>query len=187
VQEILGLADVDLQRTLTEFGPCIQHWCPILLNEQLRGGASDLSQQPNESNRTTDSLIWLCLWLVARRACLNPRHIDRCELYRTLKQILALLQTRPELQFATIQVSMLIAVYEFGGGLQVQAHQTLGNSITMLRLFELNSRRLNHAGHLHLINWMKVSMLMLDRYVTCPLYVSKSSSSLQLDPDLDDQ
>jgi hypothetical protein len=167
----MDLADVDLSRNLAEFGPCIQHWCPILLNEQLRGGASDLSQRDSESRGTTYSLLWLCLWLVTRRACLEPLHIDQCVLYRTLKQVLALLQTRADIQFETIQVSVMIAVYELGGGLQVQAHQTLANITTMLRLFGLNARRSKNEAHLYIADWMKVSMLMLDRYVHYPVPV----------------
>jgi hypothetical protein len=176
VQDILDFTDANLPTALEEFGPCIQHWCPILFTETLRGGANDLSQQMSNLNTSSKPLLWLCLWLVTRRTCYYRVHINGSELYRTLKQIVALMQTQKELRIEVFQIGMLISIYEFGHGLQIQAHQTLGGIIALLRMLELSGKNQKDRGLLETINWMQVSALMLDRYVFVQsIYWYKSS------------
>jgi hypothetical protein len=165
VQEILDLADVNLSVALEEFGPCIQQWCPIMLEQRLRGGTSDLSQQMSSEDVSKSPLLWLCLWLVTRRTCAYREHIDRSELYRTMKKIHALLQSRKELHLDAVQLGMLITVYEVGHGLQIQACQTLAGSVALLRMLWLAARKGKDTELVETTGWLKVSMLMLDRYV----------------------
>jgi hypothetical protein len=163
VQEILDLAEINLTLALEEFGPCIQQWCPIMLEQCLRGGTNDLSQQVSRGDVWNSPLLWLCLWLVTRRTCAYQQHIDRSELYRTIKQGLALLYTRKELHLEAVQLGMLVTVYEVGHGLQVQACQTLAGSVALLRMLWLSARKHQDTELVKTADWLQVSYLMLDR------------------------
>jgi hypothetical protein len=165
VQETLELADVNLAVALEEFGPCIQQWCPIMLEQCLRGGMDDLSQQMSREDVWKSPLLWLCLWLVTRRICAYREHIDRNDLYRTVKEMHALLQTRKELRLEAVQLGMLITIYEVGHGLQIQACQTLAGSVALLQMLWLAARKGKDTELIETAEWLKVSMLMLDRYV----------------------
>jgi hypothetical protein len=170
VQEILALANINLPLALEEFGPCIQRWCPIMLEQYLRGGANDLSQQVNCTYIWKSPLLWLCVWLVTRRTCAQREHIERSELYRTMKQVFALLQSLKELHLEAVQLSMLLTVCEVGHGLQIQACQTLASSVALLRMLRLAARKEKDTELVETAEWLQVSMLMLDQYVV--LYAS---------------
>jgi hypothetical protein len=58
---------------------------------------------------------------------------------------------------------MMIAVHETGHGLQAQAFQTLSNGAALLRMLDLDARESRAVSQIDTIEWMKVSMLMLDR------------------------
>jgi hypothetical protein len=60
---------------------------------------------------------------------------------------------------------MIITVYEVGHGLQIPACQTLASCIALLRALGLDARKKKDTGLVETTNWLKVSMLMLDRYV----------------------
>jgi hypothetical protein len=165
VQEILTLANVDLTVALEEFGTCIQQWCPILPEDNLRGGTNDLSQQMFSDRESKNPLLWLCLWLITKRTCLQQEHVTASELYRTMKQIAALMQSRRELHVEVVQIGMIIAAYEVGHGLQTPACQTLASCIALLRALSLDARRKKDMALVETTKWLKVSMLMLDRYV----------------------
>lgn len=166
VYEILDHADVDMAVVLAEFGPCISQWCPIIPQDLLDRCANDLVMQTPRPERVNYPLILLCLWLVTRRTCGNTDHIRKCELYRTLKLLLAVLQSRPELELGGVQVGMLIAVYEVGHGMQRQAVQTIASCASLLKLLESDARKNNIEEAIALTEWLQVSMLMLDRLIS---------------------
>jgi hypothetical protein len=163
VQEFLDLADINLPLALEEFGPCIQQWCPIMHEQYLRGGTNDISQQTSSADLWRSPLLLLGLWLVTRRTCAYREHIERSELYRTMKQVLALLQTQNELYLEAIQLSILVTVYEVGHGLHIQACQTLAGSVALLRMLWLSARKQKDSELVEIAEWLQVSMLMLDR------------------------
>jgi hypothetical protein len=163
VQDILDLADINLPLALEEFGPCIQQWCPTMHEQYLRGGANDMSQQTSCADDCRSPLLLLGLWLVTRRTCAYREHIDRSELYRTMKQVLALLQTQSKLHLWAIQLGMLVTVYEVGHALHLQACQTLAGSIALLRMLWLSARKQKDTELVGTAEWLQVSMLMLDR------------------------
>lgn len=162
VHDILELADVDLPQALEEFGPCVQQWCPIIGEDLLKGCENDLSL-PARRDRLNHPLLLLCLWLVTRRSCLDRMHVVQCALYSTLKQILALLQCRPDVELEVLQIGLLIAVYELGNGLQKPGFQTLAASAAMLRTLELDAKQRQDNDLTATVEWLKASMLMVDR------------------------
>lgn len=164
VHVILDLADVDLVVALREFGPCIQQWCPILLENMLLGCEDDLSQQMTDGISSKNPLLWLCIWLVTSRACRNLDHTTGSELYRTTKQIISALQSCRNLELEVLQLAMLVTVYEVGHGLHTQAFQTLASAAALLRMLELGARG-KSTQFLETLQWLKASILMLDRCV----------------------
>ncbi|KAH9869880.1 hypothetical protein J1614_006801 [Plenodomus biglobosus] len=165
VYEILDHADVDMAVVLTEFGPCISQWCPIIPENLLARCANDLAMQTPRPERVNYPLLLLCLWLITRRTCVNPDHVKKCELYRTMKLLLALLQSRAEVELGGVQVGMLIAVYEVGHAMQKQAVQTIASCALLLKVLENDARKDNAEEAAELIEWLQVSMLMLDRLI----------------------
>lgn len=159
VYDILDLADVDLPRALAEFGPCIQQWCPVFPITHLTGGVDDLAQQGPRRDKLRQPLLLLCLWLVTRRTCMQEDHTTQCQLYRTLKQILALLQSEEHIGLETLQISMLLTVYEVGHAMSKQAFQTLSASVSILKLLDLSTPNPTLESYL---SWLKSSLLMLD-------------------------
>ncbi|KAF2845694.1 hypothetical protein T440DRAFT_493260 [Plenodomus tracheiphilus IPT5] len=178
VYEILDHADVDMAVVLEEFGPCISQWCPIIPENLLARCASDLAMQTPRPERVNYPLLLLCLWLVTRRTCSNPDHVEKCELYRTLKLLLALLQSRADIELGGVQVGMLISVYEVGHGMQKQAVQTIASCAALLKILDLEARKQNAEEAIALIEWLQVSMLMLDRLI--PLSMLSDSVPLVL-------
>jgi hypothetical protein len=164
VYEILDLADGNLPAALEEFGPCIQQCCPILPETFLRGDRHDLSQQLSSVKDFKTVLLCLGLWLVTRRTCSHREHVVRSELYRALKQVLAVLQTRQELDLEAVQFGVLITVYEAGHGLQRQASQTLAGCIALLRMLALRARKGSDSVLTETLEWITISVLVLDRY-----------------------
>ncbi|KAH8731666.1 hypothetical protein GQ44DRAFT_604645 [Phaeosphaeriaceae sp. PMI808] len=175
---LLGFAKVDLPVSLEEFGPCIQQWCPILPEDYLRGCANDLSQQIKHGYGVKSPVLYLCLWLITRRTCPYREHTTQCELYRTTKQALALLQSKFHLDLEIVQIGMLITVYEVGHGLQAQASQTLASCVALFRMLELKARRAKDSRLIDVIAWMQASMVMLDRMM--PVSITISTTQLTL-------
>jgi hypothetical protein len=186
VYEILDLADGNLPVVLEEFGPCIQQCCPILPEEFLRGGRHDLSQRMSRVKDFKTLLLCLSLWLVTKRTCTHVEHIDRSELYRALKQVLAVLQSRKEVELETVQVSVLIAVYEAGHGLHRQASQTLACCIALLRILAFHARKRSDSVLTEILEWITVSVLMLDRYDSSPSSQKHCINCLQFDLNIYD-
>jgi hypothetical protein len=74
-----------------------------------------------------------------------------------------IVQSRKEIDLEVVQIGMLITVFEVGHAMQTQASQTLAGCIALLRILGLDSRKSKHSGLMEIVEWTKVSMLMLDR------------------------
>ncbi|KAI8932949.1 hypothetical protein NX059_010418 [Plenodomus lindquistii] len=97
---------------------------------------------------------------------MDTDHVRKCELYRTLKLLLALLQSRADVELGGVQVGMMIAVYEVGHGMHRQAVQTVASCAALLKVLELDARKNGVPEAIDLVAWLEVSMLMLDRFTS---------------------
>lgn len=169
VLEILYLAEFDLFQALGEFGRCIQQWCPIIGEDLLLGCENDLSRQLSAHNGPKDPLLWLCLWLVTRKPC-QHQTMGTSELYRAMKQVQVLLQSRGDsgLDLSVLRMGMLIALYEVGHGLRRQALQTLASCTAALKILELETKSKPDDKELNTVQWLKASLITLDRYKHYP-------------------
>lgn len=162
VYDILDLADVDIALALEEFGPCIQQWCPIVPTSFLRGGVDDLAYQVHGRDGLRHPLLLLGLWLVTRRTCPQREHITQSQLYRALKQILALYQCEAPVGLDALQLALLLTVYEVGHGMSQQAFQTMSTCVSIFQLLSLDPRTTTHTSLSKTLSWLQASILMLD-------------------------
>lgn len=166
VTDILHTVDFRLADALTVFGPSIQQWCPILLEDEILGNCDYKVDEPvNASDGPGDPVLWTCLWLVTRKPCSIHEHMGVSGSYAALKQILALLQSSEVLDMSVLQVGLLIAVYETGHGLRQQAFQSLASCTATFTFLELEATRKQDSEALENLSWLKASLLMIDRYV----------------------
>ncbi|KAH7088924.1 hypothetical protein FB567DRAFT_522621 [Paraphoma chrysanthemicola] len=182
VSDVLGTVGFNLSDALTEFGPCIQQWCPILVEDHILGNCDYKVAEPVDAREgPQDPIIWMGLWLVLRSPCSPQEGMRRSELHATLKQVHALWQYGLRLEIRSIQLGLLIAVFELGHGQSQQAFQTLATCAATLRCLELDAERRQEAGILKIMRWLKTSVAMLDRQV-CLSMVS-DCLPLNLPPD----
>ncbi|KAF2821657.1 hypothetical protein CC86DRAFT_448667 [Ophiobolus disseminans] len=164
VAEILDSTGFNLVHAFTDFGPCIQQWCPILVEDQILGNCDyTVNELVNARDGPDDPILWFCMWLVLRKPCSPLEDMGQSELYITLKQVHALLQTDPRPELRSLQTGMIIAIYELGHGLRQQSFQTLAACTATLRLLELEARRKQDAESLKRCAWLNASIFMLDR------------------------
>lgn len=105
-------------------------------------------------------LLALGAWLVISSP---PEEPDRSELYAALKHIVATLQLRGEAGMEPLQLGLSLAVFEVGHDMTTQAFQTLSGSKAMLTLLERDLRNSDDGQAQETLDWLKVSLLMLDR------------------------
>lgn len=157
VADVLSLANIDLVSALDDFGPSVRHWSPTMHEHVLNQGAAVVvAKYP---------LLALGAWLVTISPPENPQ---RSELYAALKQIVATMQSTSKVGIEMLQLELSLAVYEVGHGMVMQAFQTLSGCKAMLILLERDVLNSDDEQAQETIDWLKASLLMLDRYVTCP-------------------
>lgn len=156
--DILSLANVDFPTVLDHFDTSVQQWCPIFPENVLHHGAETLILD--------HPVLSLGIWFVTKTARGHPEHYYGCQLYQALKQVHALLQTASDVRMETLQLGMLIAVFEMGHGMGRQAFQTLGGCKCTLTMLELDAQDRAQSRVLDNIRWLKVSLLTLDWYAS---------------------
>lgn len=167
VSEILEAVGFNLAQGLTAFGPCIQQWCPILVEDEILGGCDYAVSEPVDAKKgPRNPILWMALWLVTREPCSPDELMGESELYATLKQVHALLQTPTTPDLSILQVGLILAVYEMGHGLRQQSFQTIGNCTATLRILEIVAAQKEDEELSKTLGWIKASLAMLDRYAS---------------------
>lgn len=156
VADILNLANFDLISALDDLDPSVRHWSPTVHEHVLDQGADlILAKYP---------LLTLGAWLATVPSHGQTEYPQRCKLYQSLKQVIAVLQSRSEAEMQSLQLGLSIAVYEVGHGMATQAFQTLSSCKAMLLPLEHDVNRCNKQA-LETMEWLKASLLMLHRHV----------------------
>ncbi|KAH7390996.1 hypothetical protein DE146DRAFT_151443 [Phaeosphaeria sp. MPI-PUGE-AT-0046c] len=164
VSDVLSAIGFNLAHAFTEFGPCIQQWCPIIVQDHLLSNCDYKVTEPVSTQEgPKDPILWLSLWLVLRKPCSPAEQMGTSELYTMLKQVHALLQSAPKLELSVLQVGLILAVYEMGHGLRQQAFQTVGSCTATLQFLELNAAQPQNSELEGNLTWLKASVAMLDR------------------------
>jgi hypothetical protein len=85
------------------------------------------------------------------------------EIYRTTKHVYSALQIDGKVRVETVQVGMLIAIYEVSHGLQTQANFTVSSCATMLQILDLDTSPIRVNQQSRMLERLKSSLLRLDR------------------------
>lgn len=152
VADVFSMASIDIMSVLHDFGPSVRHWSPTMHEHVLSQGADVVI--------ATHPLLALGAWLVTSCPHDNP---SRDKLYGALKQVVAALQSRGKATMEMLQLGLSVAVYEVGHGMTTQAFQTLGGCKAMLILLEHEVPNSGDTQVQETIDWLKASLLMLDR------------------------
>jgi hypothetical protein len=170
VTDILGSVGFDLADALKAFGPCIQQWCPVLVEDHLLSNCDYKATGPvDPRDGPQDPILWMSLWLVLRKPCSPEENMGVSELYAALKQVHALSQSATKLELRVLQTGIILAVYEMGHGLRQQYFQTIASCTATLTFLELEAGRKQEMMSLDILGWMKTSVAMLDRYAAMPI------------------
>jgi hypothetical protein len=166
VSDILSSVGFSLAQSFTEFGPSIQQWCPIMVQDHLLSNCDYKVTEPLDTQELPrDPFLWLSLWLVLRKPCSPQEQMSTSELYTTLKQVHALLQGATVLGLSVLQTGLILAVYELGHGLRQQSFQTVGSCTATLQFLELEAGQTQNLELKNSLKWLKASVAMLDRSV----------------------
>ncbi|KAH6644782.1 hypothetical protein C7974DRAFT_300742 [Boeremia exigua] len=162
VVDILKLADINLTSIVEDYGRSIRHWSPTVYDCTL--------DQGTEVILTRYPALALSVWLVTQNIRKHAEHPSDCQLYRVLKQVLALLQTKHDADIEALQLGLSIAVYEVGHGMGTQAFQTILSCKAILTILEHGATAIDDISTLETTEWLKASLIMLDRilFVTSP-------------------
>lgn len=159
VHNLVKTPSWDFNTALSEFKSCVHEWCPIVTEEMLTISAAGISRQDPILQKWPP--LALGVLLVARRPCTDERHLIECELYRALKQLIAIHQSRDGVELEKLQLGLLVATYELGHNKFWSAFQNLASCAAMSELFNVQPDASD--DQLQTVHWLQASMLMLDR------------------------
>jgi hypothetical protein len=152
IQGMLDVADFNISQALEDFGTGMHQWCPILDEDMLLHCENDMSKIAGRY-----PLFILCMWLLMQRPCIHQKNMGATELYRAMKYIYVTLQIDGDVRVETVQVGMLIAIYE--------ANLTISNCAIMLQILDLETSSIQINTQSRILGRLKSSLLRLDRYV----------------------
>lgn len=149
----------------------MHQWCPVLDEDMLPDGDNDLSK-----NARRYPLLTLCMWFLMTGVGIT-------ELYRAMKHIYVVLQTDFEIRVESVQIGVLIAMYEVSHGMQTQADYTVSACAIMLQHLQPASSPESADGQAHMLKRLNSSLLRLDRCVPFSFKTTSLSYFLRTQTD----
>lgn len=142
VNDIFDSAGVHVVEAVDSYFEISHHWLPIL----DRGLISNLTekfvsrQDYDPDNDDVFAVMLLCIYLFIASPCQHPNHPVRNTLYRTTKELLAMLQSfaAADAHMALLQSGIILATYETGHGMSKEAYETLISCLGLVRRIGLN-------------------------------------------------
>lgn len=108
----------------------VHDWFPIVTEDQIISFATP-SISGNCHGR--DGVLLLCMALVSQQPCGHPGHGICCNLYKAAKQSFLLLQTSSETSLQTLQIGLLLSLFEYGHGLDEESRLSIAACTTICR------------------------------------------------------
>lgn len=163
VREMLGLADFDMAGALQEYGTGMHQWCPVLDESMLANGSDCLARHCAKY-----PLFTFCMWFLSRRSCPHQKDMAASGLYRTMKQVFAVITCDGKARVEKLQIGMLIAIFEVSHGLRTQASMTVSNCAIILQILDLAADQSHLDKNEHMLRWLRPSLLRLEWQVFFP-------------------
>ncbi|KAL7922525.1 hypothetical protein ACQKWADRAFT_292689 [Trichoderma austrokoningii] len=114
----------------------VHGWFPIVSDDQITSFATS-SILGNCHSR--DGVLLFCMALVSQPPCAHPGHDVCCNLYKAAKQSFLLLQTSSTAYLQTLQIGLLLSLFEYGHGLDQESRLSIAACATICKLHKLPS------------------------------------------------
>ncbi|KAL7967965.1 hypothetical protein HDV63DRAFT_102388 [Trichoderma sp. SZMC 28014] len=120
-----GLTAASIAQTYKD---TVHDWFPIVSEEQVTSFATP-SILGNCHGR--DGVLLLCMALVSQQPCGHPGHGICCNLYKAAKQSFLLLQTSSKTFIQTVQIGLLLSLFEYGHSLDQESRLSIAACTTL--------------------------------------------------------
>lgn len=112
----------------------VHDWFPIASDDQITSFTTP-SILGNCHGR--DGVLLLCMALVSQPPCAHPDHGICCNLYKAAKQSFLILQTSPTTYIQTLQIGLLLSLFEYGHGLDQESRLSIAACATICKSHKL--------------------------------------------------
>lgn len=129
VRDVFGHVSIAITDVVAKYFSLAYHWFPFLDRDAVHGRASQFIS--GAANHDGFALLLLCMHLFSESPCQHSPHPAQSVLYRTARQLFAVLQTSPDIQL--LQCGIILTMYSCGHGLGREAYQTLTICIGLIR------------------------------------------------------
>lgn len=108
----------------------VHDWFPVISEDQIISFAT-----PSILGKChgRDGVLLLCMALVSQQPCGHPGHGICCNLYKAAKQSFLLLQTSSRTSIQTLQIGLLLSLFEYGHGLDQESRLSIAACTTICK------------------------------------------------------
>jgi hypothetical protein len=108
----------------------VHDWFPIVSEDQITSFAT-----PSILGKChgRDGVLLLCMALVSQQPCEHAGHGICCNLYKAAKQSFLLLQTSSRTSLETLQIGLLLSLFEYGHGLDQESKLSIAACVTICK------------------------------------------------------
>ncbi|KAL7926089.1 hypothetical protein ACQKWADRAFT_281736 [Trichoderma austrokoningii] len=131
VRDIFGHVSIDITDVVAKYFSLAYYWFPFLDKDTVYGQASQFISGGAAANRDGLALLLLCMHVFSESPCQYSPHPAQSVLYRTARQLFAVLQSSPDIQL--LQCGIILTMYGCGHGLGREAYETLTICIGLIR------------------------------------------------------
>ncbi|KAM0485402.1 hypothetical protein ACHAPX_001388 [Trichoderma viride] len=135
VRDIFGHACIDVTDIVAKYFSLAYHWFPFLDKDTVYSQAAQFISSGyslgGAANRDNSALLLLSMHIFSERPCQYSPHPAQSALYRTARQLFAVLQSSPDIQL--VQCGIILTMYACGHGLGREAYETLTLCIGLIR------------------------------------------------------
>jgi hypothetical protein len=121
----------------------VHGWFPIVSEDQITSFTTT-SILGNCHGR--DGVLLLCMALVSQQPCGHPGHAMCCNLYKAAKQSFLLLHTSSKTCIQTLQIGLLLSLFEYGHGLDPESKLSIAACTAICKSHKFLSAVENEDG-----------------------------------------
>lgn len=135
VRDIFGHASIDLTDVVAKYFSLAYYWFPFLDKDTVYSQTAQFISggfiSGGAANRDNFALLLLSMHIFSESPCQYSPHPAQSALYRTARQLFAVLQSSPDIQL--LQCGIILTMYACGHGLGREAYETLTLCIGLIR------------------------------------------------------
>ncbi|KAL6905059.1 hypothetical protein GGI43DRAFT_421299 [Trichoderma evansii] len=133
VRDIFGHASIHVTDVVANYISLAYHWFPFLDKDTIYGQAAQFISG-DAANHDDFALLLLSMHVFSEGLCAYSPNPAQSALYRTARQLFAVLQSSPDVQVRVLlQCGIILTMYACGHGLGREAYETLTICIGLIR------------------------------------------------------